>query len=306
METADFQPVRQYLEALQENLARGLRVLDPEVRCRCDRWTRGEGGGGCTLAFAGPGIFEKAGVNFSAVHGERLPPASTVARPHLAGHPFQACGVSVIVHPSHPHVPTTHMNVRFFAVFPFGQEPVWWFGGGFDLTPCIPYREDAESWHRAARNACATVRADLYTDLKAQCDAYFFLPHRQETRGVGGIFFDDFCEVSWEKSFQFMKEVGDAFWPAYAEIVERRRGMVFTPEERQFQLLRRGRYAEFNLLYDRGTRFGLESGGRTQSILISLPPLARWDYDEQQDADLERLAADLNPYLQAQDWLEMG
>jgi coproporphyrinogen III oxidase len=224
-------------------------------------------------------VFERAGVSFSHVFGEKMPASASHDRPQMADAPFEAMGLSLVFHPRNPHAPTTHCNVRFLVATPKSGPPVWWFGGGFDLTPYYPYDEDVLHWHSTARAACGPFGPDLYGRFKAWCDRYFFLPHRNETRGVGGLFFDDFSERDFAHSFGFMQSVGDHFLPAYMPIVQRRANAAWTPRERDFQLYRRGRYVEFNLVYDRGTLFGLQSRGRTESILMSLPPLVRWDYD---------------------------
>jgi coproporphyrinogen III oxidase len=224
-------------------------------------------------------VFEKAGVGFSHVMGASLPPSATAHRPELRGRPWEALGVSLVVHPRNPHVPTAHLNVRFFCAGPREDQPVWWFGGGFDLTPYYGFEEDAVAWHRTARAAVAPFGETLYPRFKQTCDEYFYLKHRAEPRGIGGLFFDDFNELGFERSFALMRAVGDAFQPGYGPIVARRKATPFGERERQFQLYRRGRYVEFNLVCDRGTLFGLQSGGRTESILMSLPPLVRWDYD---------------------------
>jgi coproporphyrinogen III oxidase len=272
--------VRAYFLELLDRLCSALETEESSSRFRRDAWDRREGGGGITRVLLDGEVFEQAGVGFSSVHGPSLPAASTVRRPELAGRSFTAIGVSVVVHPRNPHVPTSHMNVRFLvASDPGGAPPVWWFGGGFDLTPYYGYREDCRAWHRAAREACAPFGADVYPRMKAECDTYFFLKHRNEPRGIGGLFFDDLDLGGFERSFEFVRRVGGAYLAAYLPIVHRRHAMPYGEREREFQLYRRGRYVEFNLLHDRGTLFGLQSGGRTESILMSLPPRVRWRYD---------------------------
>jgi coproporphyrinogen III oxidase len=224
-------------------------------------------------------VFERAGVSFSHVFGDKMPASASNLRPEIAGAPFEAMGLSLVFHPRNPHAPTTHCNVRFLVASPSAGPAHWWFGGGFDLTPYYPYDEDVLHWHRSARDACQPFGADKYQRYKEWCDRYFFLPHRNETRGVGGLFFDDLNQDGFERSFAFTRSVGDHFLPAYLPIIERRKDQPFGERERRFQLYRRGRYVEFNLVYDRGTLFGLQSRGRTESILMSMPPLARWDYD---------------------------
>jgi coproporphyrinogen III oxidase len=275
--------VRDYLLSLQDSICAALEAEDGEARFRTDEWTRAEGGGGRTRILTEGGVFEKAGVAFSHVHGTKLPPSATAHRPELAGKAWEALGVSLVLHPRNPYVPTSHMNVRFFSAGHAAPDsatpPVWWFGGGFDLTPYYGFEEDAVHWHRTARHAVAPFGPDLYRRFKHTCDTYFFLKHRNEPRGVGGLFFDDFNELGGERSFALLRAVGDAFVPAYRPIVARRKATPHGERERRFQLYRRGRYVEFNLVWDRGTHFGLQSGGRTESILMSLPPLVRWDYD---------------------------
>jgi coproporphyrinogen III oxidase len=269
--------VRDWLAAYQDRLVEELERADGKARFGRDRWTRPEGGGGESRVIRGGDLFEQGGVNFSEVAGGSLPASATASRPALAGAPFSAMGVSLVLHPRNPHVPTTHLNLRFFMAEPPGAEPVWWFGGGFDLTPFYPVREDVLHWHRTARASCASLPGS-YEKYKAWCDRYFFLPHRNETRGVGGLFFDDLNAPSFAACFDFTRAVGEAFPKAWLPIAERRRATPFGERERAFQLLRRGRYVEFNLVYDRGTLFGLQTGGRTESILMSLPPLVRWEY----------------------------
>ena len=273
--------VRAYLLRLQDDICAGLAAEDGgEAGFRTDEWVRPEGGGGRTRLLAEGAVFEKAGVAFSHVRGERLPPSATAHRPELAGRPWEALGVSLVIHPRNPHVPTSHANVRFFLASDLaGGEPAWWFGGGFDLTPYYGHEEDAVHWHRTARDAVAPFGEELYPRFKETCDRYFFLRHRGEPRGIGGIFFDDYNAPGFERSFALLRAVGDAYLPAYRPIVARRKHLSFGERERRFQLYRRGRYVEFNLVWDRGTHFGLQSGGRTESILMSLPPLVRWDYD---------------------------
>lgn len=272
----DITAVESFLTSLQQRILQALSDLDPALVEREDRWKRPGGGGGRSVAVSG-NVFEKGAVNFSDVHGDTLPPAATKNRPQLAGRPFRALGVSVVIHPLNPFIPTSHMNVRFFRAN--ADEPVWWFGGGFDLTPYYPYWSDAVEWHRAAEGACKDFGTDLYERFKAECDRYFYLPHRQEARGVGGLFFDDFNEDGFEAAFGFTRTVGETFVKAYTALVRKRMLTPYEDQHRHFQLYRRGRYVEFNLLHDRGTLFGLQSGGRTESILLSLPPLVRWDYN---------------------------
>ncbi|MGH7958712.1 MAG: oxygen-dependent coproporphyrinogen oxidase [Opitutaceae bacterium] len=277
--------VREYLLNLQDSICTALEHEDGGAIFLTDKWARAEGGGGRTRILTDGAVFEKAGVAFSHVHGRTLPPSATVHRPELAGKHWEALGVSLVLHPRNPYVPTAHANVRFFFAGNAEREaaalapPIWWFGGGLDLTPCYGFEQDAAHWHRTARDAVAPFGAGLHPRFKKWCDDYFFLKHRREPRGIGGLFFDDFNELGFEKSFAMMRAVGDAFLPAYLPIVARRKAMPHGDRERQFQLYRRGRYVEFNLVWDRGTLFGLQSGGRTESILMSLPPLVRWDYD---------------------------
>jgi coproporphyrinogen III oxidase len=276
--SADASRVRTYLAGLQDSICSALEAADGGAVFKEDNWTRPEGGGGRTRILAAGAVFEKAGVALSGVTGSALPPAASARRPDIAGKSWSAHGVSVVLHPRNPFVPTCHANVRFFMAAAESAAPTWWFGGGWDLTPFYGFEEDAVHWHRAARGAVAPFGASLHARFKAACDAYFFLRHRGEARGIGGLFFDDFDELGFEKSFALLRSVGDAFVPAYLPIVERRKAAAFGEREREHQLRRRGRYVEFNLLQDRGTLFGLQSGGRTESILMSLPPQVRWDY----------------------------
>ncbi len=302
-EPVDFNAVTGYLQDLQERVIAALRELDPDVGVRMDRWHQDKPEvHGDSRALQGTGVFEKGGVNFSRVHGSALPDAATRKRPELAGQPFDAAGISLVLHPCNPYVPATHANLRFFQVPRAGEESTWWFGGGLDLTPCYGFKEDARHWHRSARDACLPFGDDVYPRLKKWCDEYFYLPHRKEMRGIGGLFFDDWNAGGFGRSFEFIRSVGDHLLPAYLPIVRRRRGLAYHQREREFQLYRRGRYVEFNLLYDRGTLFGLQSGGRTESILMSLPPLVRWCYDWQPDPGSaeERLCRD---FLRPRDWL---
>ncbi|WP_416139541.1 oxygen-dependent coproporphyrinogen oxidase [Halomonas sp. HK25] len=302
MAHARLDDVKIYLLDLQERLCAGLDAEDGGRGFREEAWERPEGGGGRSRVIEHGRVFEKGGVNYSHVFGERLPPSATAARPELAGRSFHAVGVSWVLHPENPHVPTSHGNVRFFIAEKPGEDPVWWFGGGFDLTPYYPVLEDVEHWHRVARDACAPFGDDVYPRYKAWCDDYFFLKHRGETRGVGGLFFDDLNSGGFETCFAFQRAVGDAFLEAYLPIVRRRREMPWGEREREFQLYRRGRYVEFNLVWDRGTLFGLQSGGRTESILMSMPPLASWEYAwEPEPGSPEALLYE--EYLHPRDWL---
>ncbi|HEY0967710.1 MAG TPA: oxygen-dependent coproporphyrinogen oxidase [Opitutaceae bacterium] len=275
----DLHAVKAYLLGLQDSICSALEAEDGGAAFREDAWTRAEGGGGRTRILTDGQVFEKGGVAFSHVHGTRLPPSATAHRPELAGKPWQALGVSLVIHPRNPYVPTSHANVRFFIADPEGAAPIWWFGGGFDLTPYYGFEEDAVHWHRTARGAVTPFGDALYPRFKQTCDEYFFLKHRGEPRGVGGLFFDDFSELGFAQSFALMRSVGDHFIPAYRPIVARRKAQAYGEREREFQLYRRGRYVEFNLVWDRGTHFGLQSGGRTESILMSLPPLVTFKYD---------------------------
>jgi coproporphyrinogen III oxidase len=277
----DLAAVKTYLLALQEAICAALETEDGSGQFREDTWQRPEGGGGRSRVLAEGAVFEKAGVGFSHVHGRRLPDSATAHRPELAGRPWEAVGVSLVIHPRNPHVPTSHANVRFFIAGAGTAHPIWWFGGGFDLTPYYGYEADAAHWHRVARDAVAPFGDALYPRFKRWCDDYFFLKHRNEPRGIGGLFFDDFNELGFARSFALTRAVGDAFLPAYRPIVAQRKATPYGERERQWQLYRRGRYVEFNLVWDRGTLFGLQSGGRTESILMSLPPLVRWDYNHQ-------------------------
>jgi coproporphyrinogen III oxidase len=299
---ADPEAVREYLAGLQDRLAAALEAADGGGRFREDAWERPGGGGGRSRVLAGGAVFEQAGINFSDVHGPGLPPSASQERPELAGRSFRAMGVSLVLHPESPYVPTAHANVRFFLAEKPGAEPAWWFGGGFDLTPYYPFEEDAVHWHRTAREACRGFGEGVYPRFKRWCDEYFYLKHRDEPRGIGGLFFDDLNEWGFERSFAFTRAVGDAFLAAYLPILARRRELPWGERERSFQLYRRGRYVEFNLLYDRGTLFGIQSGGRAESILMSLPPLVRWEYDwrpEPGSAE-ERLTREI---LRPRDWL---
>ena len=279
MSTVDISAVESYLRGLQGRICAAIEQLDGAAKFRHDPWQRADGGGGESRVLADGAVFERGGVNFSDVSGAKLPPSATAQRPELAGRGFRAMGVSLVLHPQNPYAPTSHCNVRFLVAEAPGQEPVWWFGGGFDLTPYYGYEEDVRHWHATARAACAPSGAAVYPKLKQWCDDYFYLKHRQEPRGVGGLFFDDWREGGFEQAFALMRSVGDHFLPAYVPIVERRKDQAFGQRQRDWQLYRRGRYVEFNLVWDRGTLFGLQSGGRIESILMSMPPLAAWRYD---------------------------
>lgn len=273
--------VKSYLLNLQNTLCNELEKLDGRSKFLEDSWLRPQGGGGITRTLAQGKVFEKAGVNFSHVTGDNLPPSASINRPELAGRNFTALGVSVVIHPDNPYVPTAHANVRFFVAEKEGANPVWWFGGGFDLTPYYGFVEDCERWHRTAKNACQSFGNDIYPRFKAWCDQYFYIKHRKEARGIGGLFFDDYHEHSFVHSFSLMESIGNSFAKAYLPIVSRRKDTPYGEREKEFQLYRRGRYVEFNLVYDRGTLFGLQSDGRAESILVSLPPAVHWHYDWQ-------------------------
>ena len=270
--------VKAWLTDLQSRIVAALEEVDGKPFLR-DEWTRPEGGGGVSRLIEEGNVFERGGVNFSHVTGANLPPSAMASRPELAGRAWEAMGVSLVLHPRNPYAPTVHMNVRFFTTTAEGQEPVWWFGGGMDLTPYYGFEEDARHFHQTCADALAPFGDELYPRFKAWCDDYFYLKHRKEPRGVGGIFFDDFNSAGAEQSFAMTQSVGDSFINAYLPILKRRKGMEFGERERDFQAYRRGRYVEFNLVFDRGTHFGLQSGGRTEAILMSMPPIVKWRYD---------------------------
>ena len=278
MQSIDKSLVKRYLLLLQDSICAALLAEDG-ASWKEDNWVRDEGGGGRSRVTVNGPCIEKGGVNFSHVFGTQMPASATQSRPELSGRSFEAMGVSLVIHPNNPHVPTSHANVRFFIAEKEGADPVWWFGGGYDLTPYYGNEEDCAHWHQTAKEACDPFCPTLYPRLKKTCDEYFYLKHRGEPRGIGGLFFDDFNELGFEQSFAFMQSVGDSFIKAYLPILRRRRDLIFSELERNFQLYRRGRYVEFNLIHDRGTLFGLQTGGRTESILMSLPPLVRWEYD---------------------------
>ncbi len=297
----DPESVKRYLLSLQDRICEAMEKEDPKLSLREDSWKRTEGGGGRSRVLTGA-IIEKGGVNFSDVWGNKLPPSATANRPELIGCEYRAMGVSLVIHPLNPFIPTTHANVRFFFAEKEGAEPIWWFGGGFDLTPYYGFEEDGTHWHQTAKKACDPFGPDRYAAYKQWCDDYFVLSHRNEQRGIGGLFFDDLSEENFDYSFRLMKSVGDHFLPAYLPIVQRRKQELWTDEQREFQLYRRGRYVEFNLLWDRGTKFGIQTGGRTESILMSLPPLARWEYDWKPTIGTREEEL-YTKYLQPRDWL---
>ena len=305
MNESDFEAVRNYLRDLQNGITGALETIDGKSRFVTDDWQRDEGGGGSSMLLRDGAVFEQAGVNFSEVHGEQLPASASAQRPELAGRSFRAMGVSLVVHPDNPMAPTSHANVRFFCAEKPGAATVWWFGGGFDLTPYYGYDEDCVHWHRMAKQACAPFGKDYYSRYKQWCDEYFFIKHRGESRGIGGLFFDDLNQPDFAQAFAFMRSVGDHYLPAYTPIVERRMDENFGEREKRFQWYRRGRYVEFNLVYDRGTLFGLQSGGRTESILMSLPPVVNWRYNYQPEKG-SREAELTDHYLTARDWLAMN
>ncbi|MYJ52443.1 MAG: oxygen-dependent coproporphyrinogen oxidase [Gammaproteobacteria bacterium] len=297
----DIARVVDYLKGLQRDICDRLDSHEPHRDFQTDSWEHGQGGGGITRVIENGRHIEKGGVNFSYVRGERLPASASAHRQSIAGLPFEATGVSLVLHPVNPFVPTCHMNVRFFIAGEDPEQATWWFGGGYDLTPYYGFEEDCIYWHRTARSALDPFGRDLYPRFKRQCDEYFYIRHRQEARGIGGIFFDDFNEGGFLRSFELMKAVGDSFLPAYLPILEKRKDLPWTESNREFQSYRRGRYVEFNLVYDRGTLFGLQSGGRTESILMSLPPKVRWDYQRKPSpgSDEARLT---DYFLVARDW----
>jgi len=294
--------VKAYLLQLQDNICREMAEEDGAADFITDEWQRPEGGGGRSRVMSSGAVFEKAGVNFSHVQGANLPPSASASRPELAGRSYQAMGVSLVIHPHNPYVPTSHANVRLFVAEKDGEEPIWWFGGGYDLTPYYGNHHDCASWHQVAADACAPFGDDVYARFKTWCDEYFYLKHRKEPRGIGGLFFDDLNEWDFDTCFAFMQAIGNSFAVAYRPIVQRRKDISYGERERQFQLYRRGRYVEFNLVFDRGTLFGLQSDGRTEAILMSLPPLVRWEYDYRPEPGSAE--AELTEYyLCDRDWL---
>ena len=302
MNEVDVNAVEDYLRTLQMRICASLEDVDGRASFRQDRWERPGGGGGESRVLKDGRVFEQAGVGYSHVFGNEMPPSATRNRPELAGKPFQAMGVSLVLHPRNPYVPTTHANFRFFTTDADDGDPVWWFGGGFDLTPYYPFLEDVLHWHRTARAACDPFGEDVYPRFKQWCDEYFYLAHRGETRGIGGLFFDDLNDYGFERSFEFTRSAGDHFLKAYLPIVKARHRHKFGERQREFQLYRRGRYVEFNLIYDRGTLFGLQSGGRTESILMSLPPRVRWEYNWQPEPGSPEADLYAN-YLKPREWL---
>ncbi len=303
MATADMSIVKPVMEALQDHICDALQQVEPRARFEEDRWTKASGGGGRSRVLSGGQVFEKGGVNFSHVLGENMPASATAHRPELAGRSYQAAGVSLVMHPDNPYVPTAHANVRFFIAEKAGTAPIWWFGGGFDLTPYYGFEQDCREWHQAAKALCDRFGPQQYQRYKEWCDRYFFLQHRNEPRGVGGLFFDDLNEPGFEPCLEFVKGVGNTFVEAYLPIVKRRVNTPFGERQKQFQRYRRGRYVEFNLVYDRGTLFGLQSGGRTESILMSLPPEVSWVYNWQPEAGSEE-ARLYEHFLQPRDWVD--
>lgn len=294
--------VNHYLKDLQDRICLALEQADGVGTFKEEVWQRPGGGGGRSRVLRDGALLEQGGVGYSHVFGEQMPASATAHRPELAGRNFNACGVSLVMHPNNPYVPTSHANVRFFIAEKEGAEPVWWFGGGFDLTPFYPFDDDIKHWHQVAYDALKPFGDDLYPKFKKWCDDYFWLKHRDETRGVGGLFFDDLNQRGFEESFAIMRAVGDAYLDAYLPIIARRKHTAFGERERNFQLYRRGRYVEFNLVWDRGTLFGLQTGGRTESILMSMPPLARWEYGYQPEPNSAE-AKLYSDYLRPRDWL---
>jgi len=298
----DINPVKAYLLALQDSICKGLEQEDGSVKFSEESWERPGGGGGRSRIIENGAVFEKGGVGFSHVMGDQLPPSATASRPELAGCRWQAMGVSLVMHPNNPFVPTSHANVRLFVAEKEGMEPVWWFGGGYDLTPYYGFDEDCIHWHQTAKDACDPFGEEVFPKLKKWCDEYFYLKHRNEPRGVGGIFYDDLNEWDFETTFKFMQSVGDSYLKAYLPIIQQRRDLRFEQQHKDWQEYRRGRYVEFNLVFDRGTIFGLQSGGRTESILMSLPPKVQWKYNYQAEAGTEE-AKLTDYYLTNKNWL---
>lgn len=298
----DITPVKQFLLSLQDRICDALAEVDGRAKFAEQSWERPGGGGGRSRVISDGAVLEKGGVGFSHVMGDELPPSATANRPELAGAKWQAMGVSLVMHPRNPFAPTSHMNVRLFVAEKPGQDPVWWFGGGYDLTPYYGFEDDCIHWHQTAKAACDAFDSSLYPKFKNWCDDYFFLKHRNEARGIGGLFYDDFNDWEFERCFAFMQKVGNSYLDAYLPILEKRHDMPYTPEQREWQEIRRGRYVEFNLVFDRGTIFGLQTGGRTESILMSLPPHVQWRYDHHPEpgSDEARL---LTEFLPKRDWV---
>ncbi|CNK41525.1 MULTISPECIES: oxygen-dependent coproporphyrinogen oxidase [Yersinia] len=305
MNLPDIAQIKTYLLDLQDKICAALSEADGSAEFTEENWTREEGGGGRSRVLINGAVFEQAGVNFSHVSGATLPASATAHRPELAGRSFQALGVSLVIHPLNPYLPTSHANVRFFIAEKPGEDPVWWFGGGFDLTPFYGFEEDAIHWHQTAWQLCQPFGEQIYPRYKKWCDDYFYIKHRHEARGIGGLFFDDLNSPDFDTCFNFARAVGEGFLDAYLPIVARRKMLSWGERERQFQLYRRGRYVEFNLVWDRGTLFGLQTGGRTESILMSLPPLVRWEYNYQPAPDSAE-AALYRDFLPVKDWLTAG
>ena len=296
--------VKKYLVQLQESICSDLESLDGKAIFEKDHWSKENGNGsGITSVICDGDVFEKGGVNFSIVHGNKMPKSASTLRPELEGRKYTALGVSLVLHPENPYIPTTHSNVRFFVAEELGKEPIWWFGGGFVLTPFYGFDEDAVHWHTTAKKACLPFGEKVYLKYKKWCDDYFYLEHRDAQRGIGGLFFDDLNKGGFDSCFEFMKSVGDHFSEAYLPIVIKRKDTPYGKKERNFQLYRRGRYVEFNLIYDRGTLFGLQSGGRTESILISMPPKVKWSYQFQVEKDSEEEKL-YNHYLKPKEWIK--
>jgi coproporphyrinogen III oxidase len=297
MKNVDIGAVKQFLLSLQDRICIELSAVDGAAQFVEDDWGRGR-----SRVITDGAVFEKGGVNFSHVQGDAMPGSASAHRPELAGRSYQAMGVSLVMHPQNPYVPTSHANVRFFVAEKPGEEPVWWFGGGYDLTPYYGFEEDCRHWHQVAKSACEPFGDEVYPKFKKWCDEYFYMGHRDEARGVGGLFFDDLNAGGFECCFDFMQAVGNSYTKAYVPIVERRKSTPWEDRQRQFQLYRRGRYVEFNLVHDRGTLFGLQSGGRTESILMSLPPLVRWEYNWQPEEGSPEAALS-SQFLPVRDWL---
>ncbi len=302
MSQVNIDAVKTYLLQLQQSICAALAAEDGQAQFETDSWDREEGGGGISRVIRDGSIFEKGGVNFSHVFGTNMPASATAHRPELAGRSFQAMGVSLVIHPNNPKIPTSHANVRFFIAEKEGEEPVWWFGGGYDLTPYYLFEQDAIHWHETAKQACEPFGNDYYPKYKKWCDEYFHLKHRDEARGIGGLFFDDLNELGFEQSFALMQSIGSSYIDAYLPVVQRTKNLSYTEAEKEYQLYRRGRYVEFNLVFDRGTLFGLQSGGRTESILMSLPPTVKWDYQWQVEEGSEE-AKLLNVLQNPKDWI---